>query len=183
MMPINIRSNDDMHAGNRLGLLAVALPIGEANPLRRLRLIQQRTGEVKADRRARLYPLMARVMSALPTAVAEQIGRQQTTSRTNFVCTNVPGPRRTCYFAGETIEKVYPYAPLVGDHPVAIALYSYRGMLYVGLDVDPLAMPDLPVFREALQAACEEVWQLGGDEPVVAPPRPRRRRRRRRVAA
>lgn len=82
-------------------------------------------------------------------AVATEMGRQQT-RRTNLVCTNVPGPRHACYLAGETIEAMYPYGPLVGDHPVAIALYSYRDTVYVGLDVDPLAMCDLDHFRDAL---------------------------------
>lgn len=93
MVPVSIRSTADAQAGNRLALLAVPLPVGEPNPLQRLRAIQERMGQVKSDRRATLYPLLARVMTALPLSVAAQIGRQQT-SRTNFVCTNVPGPRR-----------------------------------------------------------------------------------------
>ena len=160
MVPVNLRGADDTTAGNRLALLAVNLPIGEPNPLRRLRLIQERMGHVKADRRATLYPLLARVMMAMPTTVAERLARQQSV-RPNFVCTNVPGPRRTCYLAGMPIEKMYAYAPLVGDHPVAIALYTYRDTMYVGLDVDPLAMDDLAHFRDALQESYEEVLSVG----------------------
>ncbi len=160
MVPVSLRGSDDAQAGNRLALLAVSLPIGEPNPLRRLRLIQERMGHVKGDRRATLYPLLARVLTAMPSTVAERLARQQS-ARTNFVCTNVPGPRRTCYLAGVPIEKMYPYAPLVGDHPVAIALYSYRDAMFVGLDIDPLAMDDLPHFRDALQESYEEVLSVG----------------------
>jgi diacylglycerol O-acyltransferase len=155
LVPVNLRSEGDATAGNRLALLAVRLPVRESDPVRRLRLIQEHVGQVKTDRRATLYPLLARAMNAMPLFVAQQIGRQQTT-RTNFVCTNVPGPRITCYLAGEAIEKIYPYVPLVGDHPVGIAVYSYRDSMSVGLDVDPLAMDDLPYFRQALQEAYEE---------------------------
>ncbi len=162
MVPVNLRQSGDVSAGNRLALLAVKLPIGEPNPLRRLRIIQERMGQVKADRRATLYPVLARVMTAMPLAVAERISRQQT-RRTNFVCTNVPGPRRTCYLGGVAIEKIYPYAPLVGDHPVAIALYSYRDTVCVGLDVDPLAMDDLPHFRDALRESYAEVLNVGSE--------------------
>jgi len=156
LVPVNVRGADDAAAGNRIALLAVSLPIGEPNPIRRLRLIQHRMGQVKADRRATLYPWLARALMFLPPAVATEMGRQQT-RRTNLVCTNVPGPRHTCYLAGETIEQIYPYAPLVGDHPVAIALYSYRDTIYVGLDVDPLAMEDLEHFRDALRESYAEV--------------------------
>jgi len=171
LVPVSLRGPEEAQAGNRLALLAVSLPTGEPNPLRRLRAIQQRVGRFKEDRRAALYPLLARLLIAMPSAVAERLGRQQT-NRTNFVCTNIPGPRNICYLAGAAIEKMYPYAPLVGDHPVAIALYSYRETMCVGLDVDPLAMPDLPHFRDALQESYAEVLNLGRQSAVG----PRRRR-------
>lgn len=166
LVPVNLRSTDDVLAGNRLALLAVSLPVGQPNPVRRLRIIQERMGRVKADRRATLYPWMARLMTALPRTVAQQIARQQTT-RTNFVCTNVPGPQQTCYLADEEIKAVYAYAPLVGDHPLAIALYSYRDQVYVGLDTDPLAMDDLPHFRDALRESYEEVLNVARQTEVA----------------
>lgn len=176
LMPVNLRTSADANAGNRLALLAVTLPIGEPNPLRRLQLIQERIGRMKGDRRATLYPWLARLMAAVPTVIAEQLSRQQT-ARTNFVCTNVPGPRRVCVLAGAAIERIYPYAPLVGDHPVAIALCSYQGTLFVGLDVDPLAMADLPHFLDALRESYEEVLNVGGAAEAL-PSGPARRRRR-----
>jgi WS/DGAT/MGAT family acyltransferase len=174
MVPVNLRGAEDAKAGNRLALLAVSLPIGQPDPVRRLRIIQDRMRRIKDDRRATAYPVLARIVSALPLALSEQLLRQQT-ARTNFVCTNVPGPKHTCYLAGQAIERIYAYAPLVGDHPVAIALFTYRDMMWVGLDVDPLAMDDLPRFRDALRESYEEVVSIGrqGDSR-----RPRRRRRR-----
>lgn len=156
LVPVSIRNALDAAAGNRIALLAISLPIGEPNPIDRLRLIQERMGRVKSDRRAVLYPWLARALLLLPFAIAIEMGRQQT-GRTNVVCTNVSGPRHCCYLAGETIEKIYPYGPLVGDHPVAIALYSYRDAMYVGLDVDPLAMNDLEHFRDAFAESYAEV--------------------------
>jgi WS/DGAT/MGAT family acyltransferase len=174
MVPVNLRGADDAKAGNRLALLAVSLPIGEPNPLRRLRVIQERMRRIKDDRRATAYPVLARVMTALPLAVAEQLLRQQT-RRANFVCTNVPGPKHTCYLAGEAIERIYAYAPLVGDHPVAIALFTYRNMMWVGLDVDPLAMDDLPHFCDALRESYAEILKIGRPSDIRLARRPKRR--------
>lgn len=176
LVPLSIRTEEENQAGNRIGLMVVSLPVGERNPVRRLEMVHERMARIKGDRGAQLYPLLARIMTSLPTALAAQIGRQQT-SRANFVCTNVPGPRRTCYFAGERIEKIYPYAPLVGDHPVGIALYSYRDTLCVGLDVDPLAMTDLPRFSEALRDSYEEVLRTDRQQPATLPARRGARRR------
>ena len=182
MMPVSLRGSDEVNVGNRIGLLAIALPIGEPNPLQRLQTIQERTSRVKADQRAALYPLVARVMTALPLALAERLSRQQT-SRANFVCTNVPGPQHTCYMAGEVIEKIYPYAPLVGDHPVAIALYSYRDMLHVGIDIDPVSMDDLSRFRDAIAQAYEEMLNVGRRAAVPKRPAPQPASRAKRARA
>jgi WS/DGAT/MGAT family acyltransferase len=159
LVPVNIRSAADDAAGNRIALLAVGLPVGEPNPIRRLRGVQERMARVKRDRRATLYPLLARAARALPTVLAAGLVRQQM-HRTNLVCTNVPGPKRTCYLAGHEIAAIYAYAPMVGDHPVAIASYSYRDRMHVGLDVDPLAMNDLPHFLDALAESWDEVRTL-----------------------
>jgi len=172
LVPVNLRSPEDTTPGNRIALLGMSLPVGEPDPLARLRLIQERVGRVKTDRRAALYPLFARALAALPLVLAAELGRQQT-FRTNFICTNVPGPRHTCYLAGERIERIYPYAPLVGDHPVAIALYSYQDTVLVGLDVDPLAMSDLPHFKDALAESYAEVLNVArGVEAVGEGGRP-----------
>jgi WS/DGAT/MGAT family acyltransferase len=160
LVPVSIRGAGDAAAGNRIALVAMSLPVGEPNPLERLRRIQEGMGRIKTDRRATVYPLLARALTFLPLPLAAEIGRQQT-ERTNLVCTNVPGPRHACYLAGEAIERLYPYAPLVGDHPVAVALFSYRDMVHVGLDVDPLAMDDLPRFLDALAESYREVVNVG----------------------
>jgi diacylglycerol O-acyltransferase / wax synthase len=165
LVPVSLRTSEDDAGGNRIALLALGLPVGEPNPLTRLRIIQRNMGRVKADRRATLYPVAARVIRALPAPLVAALMRQQT-RRTNLVCTNVPGPRHTCFLAGQAIERFYAYAPLVGDHPIAIALYSYRDMVHVGLDVDPLAMGDLDHFRDALDESYAEVLNVGRATPV-----------------
>jgi WS/DGAT/MGAT family acyltransferase len=165
LVPVSLRTADDAAGGNRIALLALGLPVGEPNPLTRLRIIQRNMGRVKADRRAALYPVAARVIRTLPAPLIAALMRQQT-RRTNLVCTNVPGPRHTCFLAGQAIERFYAYAPLVGDHPLAIALYSYRDMVHVGLDVDPLAMGDLEHFRDALAESYAEVLNVSRGTPV-----------------
>ncbi len=172
LVPVNLRAADESEHGNRIAMLTITLPIGEPDPLRRLRIIQERVGQVKGDRRATLYPLVAGAVFRLPLPLAEVIARQQTASA-NFVCTNVPGPRHTYRFAGIRIMQIYPFTPLVGDHPIAIALLSYRRVLYVGLDVDPLGMQDIARFRKALEQAYAEVLALR--HPGRAKPMPGRR--------
>jgi len=168
LVPMNLRQEGDVTQGNRIGLLDECLPVGEPNPLARLRLIHERMRRFKAARGAALFPIVARALIVLPPAIAATIGRQQM-RRANLVCTNVPGPRQTCFFAGEAVERIYPFAPLVGDHPLSVALFSYRDTICVGIDVDPLAMPDLAHFVDAFDEARRELLAVAGadDAPVA----------------
>jgi hypothetical protein len=51
---------------------------------------------------------------------------------------------------------------------VAIALLSDRDTVFVGLDVDPMAMPDLPRFIDALGESLAELLELSrGSEASV----------------
>lgn len=160
LVPVSLRREEDAQAGNRLALLGVRLPVRERNPQARVRAVQQEMGAVKQDRRARLYPALARVMTAMPLPLAVRLSRQQT-RRTNFVCTNVPGPLEACTLAGVRVESIYPYAPLVGDLPVAVGLYSYQDRIHVGLEIDSLAMSEPEAFVAALAAACREMLGRG----------------------
>jgi WS/DGAT/MGAT family acyltransferase len=161
LVPMNLREEGDATQGNRIGLLDESLPVGEPNPLARLRLIQERMHRFKAARGAALFPIVARALLVLPPAVAATLGRQQM-ARANLVCTNVPGPRQTCFWAGEAVERIYPFAPLVGDHPLSVALFSYRDTICVGIDVDPLAMPDLAHFVDAFDESRRELLAVAG---------------------
>ena len=53
------------------------------------------------------------------------------------------------------ITAGYPFAPLAPRCPVSVALYGYDQRLYVGIDADGTAMPDVREFREMLRASFE----------------------------
>jgi WS/DGAT/MGAT family acyltransferase len=166
LVPVNVRQPTDDVGGNRIALLAIALPVGEPSPRERLRLVQQRMGRVKSDHRAALYPVIAEIVRALPPPIAARIVRQQM-HHANVVCTNVPGPSHTCWFAGQAIDAIYAFAPMIGDHPFSIAAYRYRDVVHVGLDVDPVAMPDFPHLKDAFAEAWVEVRALDAPDEGV----------------
>ena len=57
----------------------------------------------------------------------------------------------------ENLANGPSFAPVGPRCPVSIALYGYRDRLYVGLDADGTAMPDLEAFRSGLVDAFEEL--------------------------
>lgn len=185
MVPMNLRQHDERHAlGNRVGMCNIALPVGESNPIVRLDRIRAQTSSAKRDRRGAAYPLLMRALAFLPSAVFRLMA-QNTTSRINLICTNVPGPREVRYLAGAKIEAMYPFAPVALGTPLTVALLSYGQSYDVGIDTDPAAIPDperLHQLFEADLAALERrvlpasAFKPAPPTPLHAAKRPRRRK-------
>jgi hypothetical protein len=64
----------------------------------------------------------------------------------NVVVTNVPGPQVQAYMLGSPLEQAYPLVPLYKNQALGIALFSYNGGLFWGLNADWDALPDLHDF-------------------------------------
>ena len=92
----------------------------------------------------------------LPRPLFRTLSRKSSEA-VQLIVTNVPGIMQTRYLAGARITAGYPFAPLAPRCPVSIALYGYEGRLYVGIDADGTAMPDLPAFSEMLRIAFQEL--------------------------
>ncbi len=142
MVPMNLRTRSQRdQLGNRVGVFNVRLPIGEADPAGRLREIVAQTRAAKEDQRGAALPALAGLLPLIPAGVYEWLARQSI-GKVNVVCTNVPGVDHRRYMAGATIEAMYPFASPVEGTPVILALLSYAGTMYLGLDTDPEAIPD-----------------------------------------
>ena len=92
----------------------------------------------------------------------------QVSGAIDLIVTNVPGIPMPRYLAGAEITAGYPIAPTAPHTPVSIALYGYRGQLFVGLDADGTAMPDLPGFEAMLREAFAELAGAAGVDPVLS---------------
>ena len=75
----------------------------------------------------------------------------------DLIVTNVPGIPVPRYIAGAEIEAAYPFAPVAPHCPVSVALYGYRGRLFVGIDADATAVPDVELFCTELARSFERV--------------------------
>jgi hypothetical protein len=98
--------------------------------------------------------------------------------------TNVPGPQFPLYMQGARLLEMYPQVPLLHNMGLGIALFSYDGRLCWGFNADRDLVPDLSVFRKAVEASFERLCGLadvGAPGPRTSTaqadaPAPRRRR-------
>lgn len=153
LCPVSVRDDSErMQLGNRVSAMFVELPVGEADPVARLRAIRATTQDLKEREQAvGAAFLLDLAHFAAPTLLglaARLVHRQPFV---NLVVTNVPGPQVPLYCMGARLLEAYPVVPLAHNLTLGIAILSYCGQLHFGLYADADAVPDLPVLAAALE--------------------------------
>jgi diacylglycerol O-acyltransferase / wax synthase len=149
-VPVSIRRPRDPAAvGNLTGLMIVPLPVGEADPVRRLEAIVAAT----AARKRRPRPVQGPWRAAGPW-LAWLLNHQRLV---NLLVSNVPGPPAPLYFAGARVVEVFQVGVVQGNLGLGIGMLSYAGQLNFDLVGDADAFPDLAVLAEGLTDALKEL--------------------------
>jgi diacylglycerol O-acyltransferase len=161
MVPVSVRVDDQSgQLGNRVSSYFVDLPVGEINPVMRLRQVSaamrahKDSGQaVGADALVQLTGFAPPTIHALAARAASGFTRRLF----NLVVTNVPGPQFPLYAAGARMLEMYPVVPLAKGQAVSIGLTSYDGGVYYGLNADRDAMPDIDVLAGCLEESLAEL--------------------------
>jgi diacylglycerol O-acyltransferase len=155
-VPISLHHEQPGQArGNNDSGMAVPLPLGEADPVRRLRLIA-------ADTAARKHKAHPQVSSGIfEFALAQRaFCRFMTRQRVvNLSVSNVPGPPVPLYLAGARLLEVFPVVPTIGNITLAVGVLSYAGQLNLTAVADRDGCADVEVFAQGVQAALDELAQ------------------------
>jgi hypothetical protein len=158
-VPVNLRPVDQAHKmGNAFGLVFLTLPIGIADPARRLRAIKKEMDELKVSPEALLSFGVLSLMGLAPVEV-EQLGLRFFGSKATAVLTNVPGPREPLYMAGRRIDKVMFWVPQSGHMGLGISILSYAGGVLLGIATDAGLVPDPERIVEAFKVEFEALRQ------------------------
>ncbi len=178
LAPVSMRTRRDRGApGNRISAWLVQLPLAERDPVRVLERICERTGELKARHSALGAEALAGATewtgSTLLSLGLQLVVRVRPF---NLVVTNVPGPQIPLYLCGARLLASYPVVPLFDNQALGVALFSYAGRMYFGLNGEWEQLPDLHEFRDALETSFEEL-------AAARRPKASRRRRAERPAA
>jgi WS/DGAT/MGAT family acyltransferase len=141
-VPVNLRPLE--HAkklGNHFGLVFLDLPVGEANPVRRLMRVSDCMNQLKGSRQAIVaYGLLA-ALGMAPAAVQE-VALELFSRKATAVATNVPGPQQPLYMAGCALREMMFWVPQTGSIGVGMSIMSYNGRVHFGLIADAKLIPD-----------------------------------------
>jgi len=170
MVPINVRAASEQYAlGNRVSSLYVALPLAEADLVRRYHETVANSESLKSQgRQATGTTAVIELAGLAPPVLHAAMARALYATRLfNLTVTNVPGPQQTLYAHGAPLREIHPLVPLAAEHAVGVAIVSYDGNVFFGVVADPDAVPDLDVMLNALGASVEELLAVAGAEQVA----------------
>ncbi|MFC5994868.1 wax ester/triacylglycerol synthase family O-acyltransferase [Pseudonocardia hispaniensis] len=162
MVPVSTRARSGSAGGNQISAYFVDLPVGEPDPVARLRRIAEEMDAAKRGGRA-AGPTALVGLAGLVTPALHNLGARLTNELSsrlfNVLVTHVPGPPRPLYAMGARMEDLYPVVPLAKGQAVAIGITSYDGRVCYGLNADRDAMPDVDVLADAMNLALEELLE------------------------
>ncbi|MEV0124886.1 wax ester/triacylglycerol synthase family O-acyltransferase [Streptomyces sp. NPDC050703] len=146
--------------GNRLSGYLVRLPVGDEDPLARLRDVRaamDRNKEAGPERGAGAVALLAEHVPSIGHRVGGPAVAQAARLLFDILVTSVPLPGVGLRLGGCPLAEVYPLAPLARGQSLAVAVSTYRGRVHYGLLADATAVPDLDLLARGLR---EELAEL-----------------------
>ena len=159
MVPVSVRSEEEQLAlGNRVSAITADLPVGEDDPLERLRFVHAHMASRKEMGTAvGVDAIMGAATYAPPTLLSLASRLAVRAMPVNTVITNVPGPQFPLYCMGARMLEAFPYVCVVDRMAMIIAVLSYDGQLGFGLSGDRSAVPDLVDLAAAIEAGFTEL--------------------------
>lgn len=156
IIPVNLRPPGEIRQlGNQFGLVFLSLPIGIEDPVRRLKIMKKRMDQIKSTPEAVVAFGILNFMGMSPGKVEDLI-RYIFGLKGSMVVTNVPGPRRPLYLAGEMITGLMFWVPTPANLGLGISIISYSGEVAVGVATDKGIIPD----PETIVAAFDDEFEL-----------------------
>jgi WS/DGAT/MGAT family acyltransferase len=183
MVPVSVRGEGPAALGNQVSAMAAVLHTDEADPVVRLRKINESMSDQKIVQAALPVEAQLEMLTHVPAMAMTQAMRLTFRTRLserlmpfNLTISNVPGPQAPLYLDGAEQLASYPYSTITDGMALNITVTSYNGHLDWGIVGDRDIVEDPWEMYDGIEAALAELLALA-DPP--APPRRAKRATRR----
>lgn len=165
VVPVNLRTpGTEEELGNKFGLVFLSLPVGLADPAKRLQELKQRMDALKDSLEA---PVAFGILTAIgmsPQTIQDIVvnifGMKGTA-----VMTNVMGPRIPLYLAGAPLDSFMFWVPQSGRLGLGVSILSYAGRVWMGVITDEGLVPDPDAIIAAFHTEFDELLERARQAP------------------
>ncbi|MGN7831340.1 WS/DGAT/MGAT family O-acyltransferase [Pseudoxanthomonas sp. 22568] len=141
-VPVNLRPLEHARKlGNHFGLVFLDLPVGEANPIRRVERVANCMNSLKNSRQAIVAFGLLAALGMAPAAL-QGVALELFSRKATAVATNVPGPQQPLYMGGSRVRDMMFWVPQTGSIGIGVSILSYNGRVHFGLIADAKLVPD-----------------------------------------
>jgi diacylglycerol O-acyltransferase len=154
-VPVSLHRDGDTEA-NHDSMFTLGLPLVQADPVTRLRMIHERTSERKAAQDAEQREvLLHRIGGVSPRLrqFAEQLERNPRRFALNV--SNVPGPREPVSVLSSPVRAFYSLAEISQHHALRVSVTSLTDQLCFGFCVDPDVVRDVQTLADFIGPEAE----------------------------
>ncbi len=143
LIPVNLRPAPPSggNLGNHFGIVALCLPVGEPDPLQRVREVRRRMQELKTSQEALVTLGLLEALGRAPRLLQDQLF-EMLLSRASAVMTNVPGPQWELRLESAPVRQVIFWVPQAGTIGIGVSILTYNGQVQFGLMTDTALVPD-----------------------------------------
>jgi WS/DGAT/MGAT family acyltransferase len=135
---------ESAEAANRDSFFVVSLPLGEPDPVERLRRINAETALCKRAGDALVFDTLRADLGHVAPPLWRMVERPTRHPRAFALnVSNVPGPRQRPSVLGAPVRALYSIAEIRERHGLRVAVISMADELHFGLCADPLIVGDL----------------------------------------
>ena len=157
-LPVSLRSGDDPASGNRFTGVTIAAPVGESDPVERMRQVRDQVIARRSEPAIDVIGRLAPVLSLLPDEAVYEVFERITPA--DVQASNVPGYAQETFLAGARVERQYGLGPLPRVGMMAI-LISRAGTCTVAFRYDTASFTATDQLEKCLQAGFDEIVELG----------------------
>lgn len=158
-MPVSVRGGASEHQfDNQFVPTRMVLPLSDAPAAERVSEVKALLRAVRAEPALPHVNDISGVISRLgPGASVTVLGAML--KGVDITTSNVPGPPFPVFMAGAKVEEFYAFGPLAGA-AINITLFSYDGVVHLGVNSDRSAVTDSEQFTRCLRDAIDDVVSL-----------------------
>jgi hypothetical protein len=153
-IPVSLHHGGESPAtANRDSFFCVALPLGEPDPVERLRRITRETALRKRARDPLVVDTLSRDLARVAPPFRRLFDRLTLHPRAYALSvSNVVGPRTSPSLLGAPVAALYSIADVDHRHGLRVAVLSMADGLYFGLCADPAIVGELEPLVDGIRA-------------------------------